>query len=341
MRNTTIFLFCLFILSCSNKITPFAGDPAFELSTSAPSYNNLYYWAAHPFKLDAADSIPAPLKTEQRDSLADVFFIHPTTYTGTRKEWNADIDDETLNAKTDKSSILYQATVFNQHSRVFAPRYRQAHISAFYTAQPEAAQAFDIAYQDIKTAFEYYLTHFNHDRPIIIAGHSQGCKMAAQLLKDYFENKPLQKQLVAAYLIGLPVAKGYFEMLPPCNNATQTACFTTWRTFRKGYLPEYVTKESPQAIVTNPLNWKSDGTYAPQKLNEGSLLRNFNKVYKHTTDAQAHDGILWVTKPRFPGGVFLKMRNYHIADINLFYINIRQNAEARILQYLHEQNAKP
>jgi hypothetical protein len=328
-------------MSCTNKIVPYATENQSELSTIAPSYNNLNYWAAHPWKKDAADSIPAPLKNEQRDTLADVFFIHPTTYTKARTDWNADVDDEALNTKTDQSSILYQATVFNQHSRVFAPRYRQAHISAFFTKDTAAQQAFDVAYEDIKAAFEYYLANYNNNRPIIIAGHSQGCKMAAQLLKDYFENKPLQKQLVAAYLIGLPIAKGYFEILPPCNNATQTGCFTTWRTFRKGYLPTYVTKEDPQAIVTNPLNWKTDETYATKNQNKGSVLKNFNKVYKRTTDAQVHSGILWVSKPAFPGGALLRIRNYHIADINLFYINIRQNIEERVYQYMQQQTVKP
>ena len=33
-----------------------------------------------------------------------------------------DIDDNYINAKTDYSTILYQASVFNQHARVFAPQ---------------------------------------------------------------------------------------------------------------------------------------------------------------------------------------------------------------------------
>ena len=43
------------------------------------------------------------------------------------------IDDPKINSKTDKESILYQASVFNKYCRVFAPRYRQANLEAFYT----------------------------------------------------------------------------------------------------------------------------------------------------------------------------------------------------------------
>jgi hypothetical protein len=92
--------------------------------------------------------VPAPLKNEARDSLVDVFFLHPTTFTLNRKleNTNAGIDDAYINAKTDYSSILYQASVFNQQCRVFAPRYRQAHLASFFSKDKiKAAIAFDFA----------------------------------------------------------------------------------------------------------------------------------------------------------------------------------------------------
>ena len=148
--------------------------------------------------------------------------------------WNANIDDSKINSKTDKESILYQATVFNKYCRIFAPRYRQANLDAFYTKNKKAANAaLDTAYQDVKNAFEYYLKHYNNGRPIIIASHSQGTWHAGRLLKEFFEGKPLQKQLVCAYIIGLPVFTNYFSELKPCEDSTSTGCFVSWRTFRR------------------------------------------------------------------------------------------------------------
>jgi hypothetical protein len=332
-RLTIAFVFLSIIAGCS-RYGAYVSRYNFPSKVSIPDYSNLDFWASHPWKKDPADSIPASIKDRTQDSLVDVFFIHPTTYTKNKKGWNADINDAFLNAKTDYSTILYQASVFNQHCRLFAPRYRQAHLLAFFTDDKEAAGAFDTAYADLKKAFEYYLAHYNNNRPIIIAGHSQGALMAKRLLKEFFDGKPLQQKLVAAYILGWPVQQHYFVKIPVCDSATQTGCFCSWRTLRTNYIPEYIKTEKNPAVVTNPLSWTTTGEYISRDKNMGSILRNLNKVYPATTDAQIHKGVLWVSKPRFPGGVFFVIRNYHIADINLFYMNLRQNVEDRIRAYL-------
>jgi len=71
---------------------------------------------------------------------------------------------------------------------------RQANLKAFHTLDRSAAdKAFDLAYEDIKTAFEFYLKNHSHGRPIIIASHGQGTLYPRKLLKEFFENKMLQK----------------------------------------------------------------------------------------------------------------------------------------------------
>ena len=50
-------------------------------------------------------------------------------------------------------------------------------------------QALDLAYLDVKTAFEYFLTHYHKGEPIILVGHSQGSLHAARLLKEFFDGK--------------------------------------------------------------------------------------------------------------------------------------------------------
>ncbi len=335
-RQLFFLLLILTFSSCSDKYKVFKGRYAFKSKDGKPDYSDLDYWAAHPWKWDPSDSIPKPFRDEQTDSLADVFFLHPTTYVMKlkMKKNNASIDDDYVNAKTDYSTILYQASVFNQHCRVFAPRYRQSHISTFFEKDSETKQiTFDIAYSDIRTAFEYYMQHWNNGRPIIIASHSQGSQLAERLLKDYFEDKPLQSQLVVAYIIGWPVAKEYFTGLKMCSDSLQTGCICSWRTFRKGYVPLFLQNEKGNSFVTNPLTWTIDNTYASKELNKGSVLYKFNKVYKHTTDAQISNGFLYVRKPKFPWSFLYRTRNYHVGDINLFYLNIRENVWQRIRSF--------
>ena len=329
-----IIMSCLF--SCSNKYQSLRSHYQFISTDGKPDYSNLDYWAAHPWKKDPSDSVPAPLRNEIRDSVADVFFLHPTTLTSVRKlkHKNADIDDDYLNAKTDYSTILFQASVFNQQCRVFAPRYRQAHIANFFSKDQEKKdKAFDLAYEDLKNAFIYYLKTWNNGRPIIIASHSQGSLLGERLLKEFFEDKPLQSKLIAAYIIGWPVPKEYFTSLKMCADSLQTGCLCSWRTLRKGFLPSYLKKEKGNSFVTNPLNWTTTNEYVSRKLNKGSVLTKFNKVYYQTTDAQISNGLLYVKKPKFPWSFIFFIRNYHVADINLFYLNVRENIRQRISAY--------
>lgn len=333
-RQLLLFiLFGLVVASCNPTLTNAKKQYNFHSANGRPDYSQLNYWAAHPWKKDPSDSIPKPLRNEPRDSVVDVFFLYPTSFTGQKSDGitNADIDNPAINFTTDYSSILYQASAFNQHARIFSPRYRQAHISIFFTADTAlASAAFDTAYADIKQAFQYYLDHYNNGRPLIIASHSQGSKMAERLLKDFFENSTLKNKLVAAYIAGWPVAKNYFTSIPMCQDSLQTGCICSWRTFRSGYIPSYLANENGNAYATNPLNWRTDSVYADKQLNRGGVLRKFNKVYKHTNDAWIKDGLLFIHRPKFPWSFLYFTKNYHVGDINLFYLNIRHNVAQRI-----------
>jgi Protein of unknown function (DUF3089) len=334
MKKTVLYyiITALVVLSgCSDKYLAHKSHYQFKSPDGKPDYSQLNYWAAHPWKWDPSDSVPAPLRNEPRDSIVDVFFLHPTTYTNNITSLNANIDDDYINAKTDYSAILYQASVFNNQCRVFAPRYRQANIKNFFsTDQKNATEAFDIAYEDLKTAFGYYLKTWNGGRPIIIASHSQGSLLAERLLKDFFEGKVLQNKLVVAYIIGWPVPIDYFSSLKICSDSLQTGCICSWRTLRKGFVPYYLKKVNTASYVTNPLNWTTGTEFVSRKYNKGSVLTNFNKVYTKTTDAQISNGLLYTRKPKFPGSLFYFSKNYHVGDINLYYLNIRENVKQRI-----------
>ena len=171
MKQLIPILFAILIVqSCAVK----HGHSYSTSVPSAPDYSLPNNWAALPEKIDMADQVPkGVLVTPQEDAQADVFFIHPTTYTGKADNWNASVEDVKLNEKTDETTILYQASIFNASGKVYAPRYRQAHLSTFRSEDKAAAtQALQLAYQDVKRAFQYYLDHYNDKRPIIIAAHN-------------------------------------------------------------------------------------------------------------------------------------------------------------------------
>ncbi|MFM2358590.1 MAG: hypothetical protein RLY16_583 [Bacteroidota bacterium] len=337
------FLFIASFYSCTpTKQTTIITDTKI-IQSNIPDYGNINNWAAHPWKYDPSDSIPKPLRSGiNSDSLADVFFIHPTTLTNEAYlEWNAWINDTLLNNKTDYSSILYQASAFNNSTRVFAPRYRQAHLRSYFTTDTLAGKkALAFAYEDVKKSFEYYLQHFNTGQPIIIASHSQGTEHAAKLLRDYFDNQKLSEKLICAYLIGMPVPNNYFKHITACKDSIETGCIVSWRTYHRGYIDsQFVAKEKFKSIVTNPLSWKiEDSMIVSRQYNIGGLLKNYNKLHPRLVDAEIHQNVLWTRKPKFFGNIFLRAKNYHIGDINLFYLNIKNNVALRIKEYLKITN---
>jgi len=310
-----------------------------KASPAAPDYSQKKFWAALPDSTDLADAIPdsTVFRDRQAESSVDVFFIHPTTFTGKRgeKDWNARLDNEKLNLRTDEGSIKYQGSIFNGAGRIYAPRYRQAHYHSYFTDdEASAKRAFQIAYSDIKAAFEYYLENENQGRPIIIAGHSQGAQHGHSLLKDYFDEKPLREKLVVAYLVGMPIKKDGLKEIGLCKDEKETHCFCSWRTFKKGYIPKK-TVIGDQYGVTNPLTWKTGNALAPVELNEGGILRKFEGgLLPKVSDAQVREGYLWASKPDFAGSIFITFKNYHIADLNLYYANIRKNAQLRAQEFL-------
>ncbi len=281
-----ICFFTLFATACgSSRIRKIeqGKDAATAISFTypQPDYGSLTYWAAHPNKWDPSDSVPKPYQQAYKpDEKVDVFFVHPTTYTQNsivenlptnEQAWNAPLDDEALNKQTDYSTILNQASAFNVFN-VYAPRYRQAHIKAFSLTDSLSKPLFDKAYSDVAAAFDYYLQHENKGKPFIIAAHSQGTVHAARLLKEKIENTPLQKQLVAAYIIGMAVPVDYFASLEPCKKPGSTGCVLGWRTFKKGYVPENVKMETGKKLVINPLTFDADEPTSKRKVSESRLI---------------------------------------------------------------------
>ena len=345
MRNFLVLVAGLFLISCSqSNYSKYAPIYESEGLGEVPDYSDLKYWAAHPNKNDPSDSVPKSIVSKQILSKeVDVFFVYPTSYLDRTLPYglNAPLKESKINIYTDYSAILYQASVFNEVGKIYSPRYRQVNILAYYPVTAadtvKAIAAFNLAYNDVKLAFEYYLANNNNGRPIILASHSQGSTHTIRLLKEFFDNKPLQKQLVAAYVVGMALDPSIYTNLKACTIPDQTGCICAWRTFMEGHIEPFVEKEKFKSIVTNPLSWNNTDTVIDRKLNDGSLLYKFNKVIPSVAGAINHEGVLWTPKPKFFGNFAIKTKNYHIADYNLYYLSIRKNAALRVNNFIQNQ----
>ncbi len=323
---------CILMGACSQSWKAFDYPYEVERTPSAPDYSQEKYWAALPGKEDPSDLVPDPSLKLAKDPQVDVFFVHPTTFwkkPAGPNYWNGSVDDPELNATTDDSTIKHQASVFNGSCRVYAPRYRQAHIRSYYTENKvEAKQAFDLAYGDVVDAFQYYLEHYNQGRPFIVASHSQGTTHSGRLLLEHVDGQTIQNRLVAAYLVGMQVPVDTFKYIPHCKTENDTGCFMSWRTYKKGYYPP----EHKEGIAcTNPLCWSTEeDTYIEPAANKGGVLWKFDGLKANLAGGQIHDGMLWIDKPKFFGNFLYNTKNYHAGDFNIFYMNIRENVSDRI-----------
>lgn len=324
---------------CSPKIQPVKVHFDFAAVPPAPDYSRTESWAALPDKRDAADSIPlnSDLRDLQSSSRADVFFVYPTIYTGKPSDkypWNADVNNQSLNNDIQTSTILNQASIFNGSCRVYAPFYRQAHLYAFYTTDPnDGSYALEIAYQDVKSAFQYYLEHHNKGRPLVIASHSQGSYHAMRLIKEFVDGRPLQKQLVVAYLVGRAIDRDTFESIRPTERPDETGVWASWNTFARGFKPKSYDQYYRKALSVNPLLWNTREDFASKDLNSGGVGLKFTMV-PQLSDAQNHQNMLWINKPYIKGRALLRTKVWHRADMNLFYNNIRENVLLRVEKYL-------
>jgi len=316
----------------------------------APDYTDPAAWAALPTQQDLADLVPggSAVGDNQARADVDVFYIHPTTYRG-GENWNQDLAMTEVNTWTDTSVIARQASAFNGCCRIYAPRYRQATISALGGADLGGLKAYDFAYQDVLAAWREFLGTWNEGRPFILVGHSQGALHAQTLLKNEISGTALAERMVAAYVIGIAIPEGWVERtlqdIPVCSTATETGCFISWNTFdhdgdpsrgvgiaQSRYREEFGTSEGQDIVCWSPTS-RAEGDNSGALPGDPTHMTLADLVPGYA--AECRNGTLWTATPQsdnfqltlFAGG------NLHMHDMDLFYEDIRLNALERVQAY--------
>lgn len=298
----------------------------------APDYGLEAHWAALPWRQDAPDFTPKGRPVEAGPGTADVFYIHPTMYEEGRP-WNAALEDEEINALVDEWPVRHQGAIFNGAGRVFAPRYRQAHLRVFSVQDSLSLKALQLAYSDVRAAFQHFLDHWDQSRPLVIAAHSQGSWHARWLLQEFFDGTPLQPRLVAAYIPGMDVFPSDFESISPCQTATDQQCFCTWMSYGTGYLPMWARTGEKVPSVIHPITWTTTvGETNAREDHRGAVRESFRNRNPGSITAQVRpEGVLWVDQPHmFLVGKWLHRDNWHVGDFNLFWGNVRENVHDRV-----------
>ena len=312
------------IIDSDSSTTPkrhFFIDNNFQLD-----YSDKKNWAFRSDLDDFNDILPKNynIKADTMFNVS-VFYIHPTTlYNST--SWNADTsyfqENQSINL-----CLENQLSVFAGITKLYAPHYREMHIYS-YTDTVNGYKAFDFAYQDVLSAFQYFIEISEHDQ-FIIASHSQGTNHAKRLISEYIANdSDLLNRLILSYLIGMDIAKNELP-IPLCDSPDDLNCFMTWRSFNDLYYPNNW-KFGENFHSTNPINFSVDTRWSAKHDHLGVLFPNQRIGLKKSVSAMNKLGLVWV---RLPNNIFInkyKSNSYHQADFNLFWTNIRKNLQSRL-----------
>ncbi|MDR2556340.1 MAG: DUF3089 domain-containing protein [Bacteroidales bacterium] len=272
----------------------------------------------------------------------DVFFIYPTVI-DTNVPY-VSINDTVMRYEADKLISRHRG-IFDEVANFYAPYYRQ--LSIPYIASLSDLTRIDsaidaVAASDCYAAFEYYLEHYNNGRPFIIAAHSQGSiisrRMILQIRKHHSE---VFDRMIAAYLIGFTITPEWLHEagLEFASNATDLGKVITWNLENAGAVAVNPLIFAPDALVINPVNWKTDTTYAAASESLGSKFFGDEFLpgdHIGYADAKinAERRSVQTTTPIPPASDIWPAGILHHYDYEIYYYDFKKNVEDRVSAYL-------
>src|SRR4051812_45449497 len=279
---------------------------------------------------------------------AALFYIHPTTYLE-RDRWNAPLLDTGDAAYRTNLFLQSQASAFSDVAEAWAPRYRQAAYGAFLLKSEDAQKALDLAYDDVAAAFDEFVRQAG-DRPIILAGHSQGALHLERLLREKVAGEPIAKRIVAAYVVGWPISTTAdlpALELPACTSPNEARCILSWMTFADPPNPDFIfpqwekepgfngtERRRQDTLCVNPISGTAGGAAAAAD-NPGTLIPSADmrsaSLQADAVGGHCANGLLIVDGlPPQLGSFVLPGNNYHVYDYALFWGAIRRDAGRRL-----------
>lgn len=258
------FLFCVLASGCGGgESSPTAAAFSAEDGAEPGMYSGTSNWLCHPDKQPADDACASDLATfslaadgsvEQlhtavsADPEVDCFYVYPTA--SADPSTNSDLNPGPQEIQTTAA----QFARYGASCRLFAPVYRQITLTRLALGVAGGVlpveidalgipdEARELAYSDVKAAWEEYLSEHAGQRGFILVGHSQGAGLLRRLIAEEIETRPaLHQRLISAHLIGTTVAVpldadmgGSFSRTPACRSSSDLGCVVSYASFRAG-----------------------------------------------------------------------------------------------------------
>lgn len=219
---------------------------------AAPDYAKPSSWLCLP---DRADTCSTPLPTTAlnpngygpaeksivaRNPRIDCFYVYPTVSS------DPGMNSDMVAGPEERFAAQSQFARFASVCRPFSPIYRQLTVGAIAAMATGAdiTPAARIAYGDVLAAWRTYLARYNHGRPFVLIGHSQGSALLIQLIAREIEGRSEAKRMKLAIIPGydvlVPEGKlvgGTFKSTPLCSRRGETGCVISWTSYRDKNVP--------------------------------------------------------------------------------------------------------
>lgn len=196
----------------------------------------------------------------------DCFWVYPTVRLG--NEGNAPFDGD---YRQELFATRNQVSRLGEHCALYAPVYRQRTLGS---PTGTGIDYREIAYADVLDAFRTYLSQYNHGRPFMVMGHSQGAGHLRRLIAEEIDPvQGLRERMISAVLLGTTVevprgqdVGGSFQNIPACRQPDQIGCVVSYSSFRATVPPPPTSRfaraqPGMQALCTNPADLRGPGGY--------------------------------------------------------------------------------
>ncbi|MDE6009696.1 MAG: DUF3089 domain-containing protein [Muribaculaceae bacterium] len=253
---TTAF-FLAFLPGCADSSDPLSSEENVFVPI-APDYSSHEMWTV--------------IRNDSAGEGADVFYI-PSTW-----EYDWYTADNLISHYADPSRPDHRDHVRTEMDGVadymadgnnfYSPFYRHITLDSWATLNEDTINRryHDVAFEDVRGAFSYFLNNYNSNRPFILAGFSQGGKSVVELMKVMDEDT--RKRMVAAYVMGYKVTPSdiinhpYFKAATDSLDTGSIICYNSVSDVK--YVKPIVA--APNVMGINPVNWRTDAT--PALLND-------------------------------------------------------------------------
>ncbi len=312
---------------------------------TAPDYSESKNWLELP---------------ENPDKKADLIYLYPSSCNDLAADTICDIDNISM-IEGAKRNYAQQATAFEPFTNIYAPYWRQVNALKLPMMSFEEVDNAEWSEPrtDVYAALDYYFENLNNGKPYFFAGHSQGSRLIYMVLSEYMKEHPdYYENMIAAYCIGDSLTKEYLKENPhikAAQSADDLGVVVSWNTEGPANKGKNSLVIAPGAVAINPLNWCVDETPADAELNLGTFVPHLEDCGMDELPIKAdamidlERGSVMVMNPAFaqcsitalPGfEVFEPVfgpASYHGCDYSFFYMNIRENANARLKSWLNDK----